>query len=85
MDEEVNQSAEQKDEIQPELADLPMEQVFQDLLNIDHMSELKGDDFNAFEDVKEQEQAAAQTLQLIHDEEQPRPDLDKGKAKVEGD
>ena len=61
------------------------EQVFQDLPNIDHMSELKGDDFKVFEAVKEQKHAAAKTLQSIHDKEQPRPQKNKGKAKVEGD
>ena len=49
------------------------EPVFQDLLNIDLMSKLKGDDFKVFEAVNEQEHAAAKTLQLIHDKEQPIP------------
>ena len=49
------------------------------------MSELKGEDFKAFEAIKEQEHAATKTLQLIHDEEQPRPETNKGKAKVERD
>ena len=54
LDKEVNQSAKQKDKDQPEVVDLPMEeQVFQDLPDIDHMSKLKGDDFKAFEAVKE--------------------------------
>ena len=85
LDEEVNQQAKQNDKVQPKLADLPMEQVFKDLPNIDQMSKLKRDDFKVFEIVKEQEHAAAKTLQLIHDEEQPRPEIDKGKAKVESD
>ena len=48
------------------------------------MSKLKGEDFKAFESIKEQEHAAIEALQLIHDKEQPMPQIDKGKAKVEG-
>ena len=58
--------------------------MFQDPPNIDHMSKLKEDNFKAFEAIKEQDHVAAKALQLIHDEEQPMPHTDKGKAKVEG-
>ena len=48
------------------------------------MSELKGEDFKAFEAIKEQEHVAAKAVQLIHDKEQPMQQTNKGKAKVEG-
>ena len=43
------------------------EEVFQDLPDIDHMPKLKGEYFKVFEAVKEQDQAAAKTLQLIQE------------------
>ena len=85
LDKEVNQSAaEPITQDQPDPINFPLEQVFQDLPSFDHVFELRGEDFKAFEANKEQEQAAAQTLQQIHDEEQLRPKVEKGKAKVEG-
>ena len=55
LDKEVNQLDEPLTQDQPDPANAPMEQVFQDLLNFDHMSKLRGEDFKAFEANKEQE------------------------------
>ena len=81
LDEEVHQLAEPTIQEQP----LPdKEPLCQDLPNIDHMSELKGEDFKAFEAIKEREHVAAKALQQIHEKEQSMQQTDKGKAKVEG-
>ena len=46
------------------------------------MPDLKMKDLKEFEELKEQYRAAIDTLKLIQEEEQLRPELDKGKAKV---
>ena len=83
LDEEVNQPAEQINQGQREPAVLQDDQVFQDLPNFDHMSELKGEELKAFEAQQEQEQSTAFTLQQLLVDEQPKQDADKGKSKVE--
>ena len=47
------------------------------------MSDLRMEDLKGFEELKEQDWAAADTLKLIQEEEQLRPNLDKEKAKVD--
>ena len=59
LDEEFNQLAELIIHEQPLPAKEPL---FQDLLSIDHMSELKGEDLKAFKAIKEQEHLAAKAL-----------------------
>ena len=46
------------------------------------MSDLKMKDLKGFEELKEQDWAAVDTLKLIQEEEQLKPEEDKGKAKV---
>ena len=59
------------------------DQVFQDLPDFDHMSELKGEDLKTFEAQQEQEQLATFTLQQLLVDDQPKHKADKGKSKVE--
>ena len=49
------------------------------------MLDLKMEDLKGFEELKEQDQADADTLKLIQEDEHPRSELDKGKAKVENE
>ena len=40
------------------------------------------EDLKGFKEIKEQDWATADTLKLIQEEEQLRPEIDKGKAKM---
>ena len=73
MDDKVNQLPAG---IQTHQQDVPAEKVFDDLFNLDHLSDLNTKDFKAME--VDNEQATGKTLSLIHDKEQ-KP-KDKGKA-----
>ena len=80
MDDEVNQPAGFQTTNHTDQGDIPAEQIFNDMLGMDHLSKLGPKDFKAME--VDKEQAAVKALKLIHDEEKTQPE-DKGKDKVE--
>ena len=47
------------------------------------MLDLRMEDLKKFEEIKEQDGATADTLKLIQEEEQLRPEIEKGKPKWE--